>query len=209
VNPRTLGRAAALLAVAAALVGDPAPPGVGADAARALATRGGAVSAVQLAGWIRDRREGLRVIDLRDFASFEAFHIPTAEHAALETLLRRGAPREGTVVLYADGALAAQAWVVLAGPHPTRVHWLRGGAAAWMASIGEPVLPVDATAEERGAWAGVRALSLYFGGLPHRGQRTAAGEPPAWFSPADAAADALSDALAGAVDASRRRGCGF
>ncbi len=204
-SPATLGRAAALLAVAAAWVGDPAPPGLRPDAVRALASGGGAVSAVQLAEWIRDQEEGLRIFDLRDSATFEACHLPTAEHADLETLLRGGVPGSGTVVLYADGALAAQAWVVLARAGPSRIHWLRGGAAAWRASIEEPVLPADATPEERGAWSEVRALSLYFGGLPHRGERAVAGQPPAWFGTSDDVAKALADA----VDASRRRGCGF
>lgn len=204
-SPGTLGRAAAVLALAAALVGDPVPPGVGVDALKALTSGGGAVSPIRLAEWIRDRREGLRVIDLRDSTAFEAFHLPTAEHAELAVLLREGLASEGPVVLYADGAIAAQAWVVLAGREPGRIRWLRGGASGWMASIMEPILPVDATDEERSAWPDVRALSLYFGGLPHRGERPAPGQPPAWLSPEDATAQALADA----VDASRRRGCGF
>lgn len=51
------------------------------------------VSAAELAQWIRDRKPGLRVIDLRSPQEFDAGHVPTSE-AAETIVIIGGGPRK-------------------------------------------------------------------------------------------------------------------
>src|SRR5947208_730446 len=45
------------------------------------------VTALELAQWIRDRKPGLRVLDVRTDSEFAAFHVPSAERMPLESLV--------------------------------------------------------------------------------------------------------------------------
>ena len=199
--------AAVALAVAAALVGSPQPHAEGtAPAAEALERGDGSVSVIRVAQWIRDRRPDLSLLDLRSREAFEAFHLPTSRRASLAELLADPPAFAGTVVLVGDGGpLAAQAWVLLSGPG-REVHYLDGGVEAWLTTLLNPVLPSDATPEERVAWSEVAEVSIYFGGMPVEGGPREDGAPPAWFTPATPAAQARVDAL---VESARRQGCGF
>ena len=58
------------------------------------------VSTVQLAGWIKDRKEGLRVIDLRESKDYTAYHIPSAQQFSADVIAPSAAPT--TLVLYSD-----------------------------------------------------------------------------------------------------------
>ena len=80
-----------------------------------------AVSAVDLAFWIKDRKPGLRVIDLRSQQAFDAAHVPTSVRAS--TI----APAENeTIVVVTDKPLQLD--------HPN-VYVLRGGMAAWTSEV--------------------------------------------------------------------------
>lgn len=118
------------------------------------------VSAVELARWIRDRKPGLRIIDLRTAEEFEEYHLPRAEHASMQALFEtRFAPDE-TIVLVSDGgAHAGQAWVLLQARGHRRSFFLSGGVQAWLAEVMNPV-PGQGTDME---------LSRYFGGTPRAG----------------------------------------
>jgi hypothetical protein len=61
------------------------------------------VTAVELAGWIRERRPGLRVFDLQSDADFVAYHIPGAEHIPLESLASAPFRTTNTLVLRRRG----------------------------------------------------------------------------------------------------------
>ncbi len=101
------------------------------------------VSASDLAGWIRSHRPGLRVVDVRTRAEFDDYHIPGAQHAALESL-RVG---DGdAVVLVADAAAIEQARQRFG----RRVYVLDGGFDAWRNEVLHPKHPT--------------AASRYFGG---------------------------------------------
>ena len=79
------------------------------------------VSAVDLAFWIRDRKPGLRVIDLRSQQEFDAAHVPTSIRA---TAIR---PAENeTIVVVAGNDVRFD--------HP-HVYVLRGGIAAWTSEV--------------------------------------------------------------------------
>lgn len=110
------------------------------------------VTALELAAWIKDRKPGLRVVDLRSEAEFDRYHLPGAERMALETLV--AAPpfaKDDTVVLISDGgAHAAQAWVFLRALGHEHVYFLRGGLGEWLDDVMNPPKTT--------------ALTRYFGG---------------------------------------------
>ena len=200
---RALATAAALLGTMAAVAGEPmprrAPVRVDAAAiAREIEREEDHVTARELATWIRDRRAGLRVLDVRPDPEYAEYHVPTAERVALADVAAL-APRAGeTVVLYSGGgAHAAQAWVLLRAAGHRRIYFLRGGVLEWVEDVMNPVLGRDTTRAGRAADADVAALSRYFGGVPRRG---AAGAVP-WSAESSPATTRAS------VQATRRRGC--
>ena len=187
---RVLAGIAAVLGIGAALVGSsqPAPRGGALDVAalaREIDRESDHVTAIELARWIRERKPGLRVIDVRPDSEYQAYHVPGAERLAL-TEVPTLPPRAGeTLVLYSEGgAHAAQAWVLLRAAGHRQVFFLRGGLLDWMEQVMNPVDVTDPRVAE---------LSRYFGGVPRAG---AVPEPDATLAPAS-----------GAVARLRRRGC--
>lgn len=131
------------------------------------------VSARVLAGWIRARKPGLRVIDVRDAKAFAEDAIPTAENLPIDRLVRTALKPGETVVLYSqEGAHAGQAWVLLKALGVADVVFVPGGLADWWEEVMTPVLPADMPVAEREAAAD---LSRYFGGFPQVGE--AIGDP--------------------------------
>jgi len=169
---RGLGASAAVLGTLAFVVGAPVRPrhaerdGVVSAATRDALDSGAvepvveAISALQLAQWIRDGRPGLRVLDLRDSSAFATRHIPSAESFELVALASVAPQRGETLVLYSDDDLLdlqGAAWLTRVGH--ARVHVVRGGMSAWMSEVIDPVVQGDSAAT-------VAALSRYFGGVP-------------------------------------------
>lgn len=109
------------------------------------------VTAVELAQWIRARKAGLRVIDLRTPAEFERYHVPSSVNVALPELVSQELPRGDTLVLVSDGGgHAAQGWVLMRARGYAHVYFLRGGLQEWE----EDVIRAPEQKE----------LSRYFGG---------------------------------------------
>jgi hypothetical protein len=88
VTHRVLAVTAALLGVLALFAGTPSPAklDVGALAAE-IVREDDHVTAIELAQWIRDRKAGLRVFDLRTAEEFDEYHVPTAKRVALDALV--------------------------------------------------------------------------------------------------------------------------
>lgn len=150
------------------------------------------VTALELAQWIRDRKPGLRVLDIRSDSEFSNYHIPSAARMPLTALATLAPNDDETLVLYSGGgAHAAQGWVLLRTNGHRNVYFLRGGLIEWMDDVMSPALPTDSTR------AKVAALSRYFGGVPHVG---VVPTPTTNASPATAT-------TAAAVAKARRRGC--
>lgn len=148
------------LAIGAALVGAPAPPEGSAASRRqlaeAIAHERDHVTALELAAWIRDRKPGLRVLDLRDDSAFADYHVPSAERVEIERLVDMRFTGGETLVLYSEGGgHAAQAWVLLRGAGVRDVYFLRGGLLEWMDDVMNPVTS--------------SALTRYFGGTARQG----------------------------------------
>jgi rhodanese-related sulfurtransferase len=137
--------------------------------AREVQTEADHVTAIELARWIRDRKSGLRVVDLRDSVDFDQFHLPLAERMPLNRLVSAPFSSTETIVLYSGGgAHAAQGWVFLRARGLKQVFFLRGGAAEWLDEVLNPVLPAVAPAAARARLDSIGALSRYFGGVPRR-----------------------------------------
>jgi len=123
------------------------------------------VTAIELAGWIKNRRPQLRVVDVRSNDEYEAYHLPMAERVPIDSLSSVKFGRDETIVLYSDGgAHAAQAWVFLRALGHDKVYFLRGGVYEWLDQVMSPALATGASAKDSVAFADVAALSRYFGG---------------------------------------------
>jgi rhodanese-related sulfurtransferase len=195
---RTLGAGALLLGLAAPFAGSPYLSGqTGLDAeslARLIASGEDHVTALELAAWIRDRKPGLRVIDVREPDAFAAYSIPTAENIPIHRLPRAAFSKNDTVVLYSEGgAHAGQAWVLLRASGLSNVFFISGGLADWHEDVMEPSLPADASEDQKEAFEATAELSRYFGGEPQIGAPLG-----------EAAADAQHEPARRVV---RRRGC--
>ena len=190
---RRLGFSALGLGLAAAFAGSPyrhRPGQIDIDrTVKAIEAGDDHVTALELAAWIKDRKPGLRVVDVRSAAEFATYAIPTAENIPLEPLMRTTFQPHEAVVLYSEGgAHAGQAWVLLRALGVFNAYFIAGGLADWRDEVMAPTLPPDATREDRQAFARTSDLSRYFGGQPSTGERSCA-------SPAIATANI------------RRRGC--
>jgi rhodanese-related sulfurtransferase len=138
--------------------------------ARAVEHEDDHVTAIELAEWIRERRPGLRVVDIRSSGEFDALHIPTAERIPLSDLSKTPFRRDETIVLYSEGgAHAGQGWVFLRALGYTQVYFLRGGLREWLDEVMSPAIAPTATDSVRKAFARVSDLSRYFGGSPRVG----------------------------------------
>jgi 3-mercaptopyruvate sulfurtransferase SseA len=198
----TLGRSLAIAALGlgglAAVAGSPFSSTKGQIDVDALASivvhEQDHVDAVELAAWIRDQKRGLRVIDVRTAAEFAGYHVPSAENVPLERLSHAGLKPTDTVVLYSQGgAHAAQAWVMLRALGLRQVFFLSGGLDEWLTDVMSPVLPDDATPDEKLAFKTTAEISRYFGGVPTTGPRVSA--------------EGRAGHAAGVLTRLKRRGC--
>jgi rhodanese-related sulfurtransferase len=139
-----------VLAVASALLGMLA---VFAESPHRPATRQPSVTAIQLAEWIRDRKPGLRVIDLRPEAEFDDYHLPRAER--VRSIASTQFKPDETIVIVSGGA-----------PANRNAYVLRGGIAAWIDEVMNPTITADATPAARAAFQRASVVSRYFGGVP-------------------------------------------
>jgi len=151
---RTLAALALVAGALAALAGEPQPP---------LAED--EVSALQLAGWIRERRAGLVLLDVR--AGVGALHdtLPGARAAvAVDDATMRAA--DLLVAFDAHGVDRSTVDALRRRAHPQTVLRVRGGLAAWHADVLFPSLRADASPRQRQSFKVRAVLSRYFGGSP-------------------------------------------
>ena len=200
---RTFGIAALSLGVAAPFAGNPYRTTPGqidvTELAGIVAREEDHVDAVELASWIRQRKPGLRVIDVRSAAEYQTYAIPGAENHPIATIGQSTFSDRDVLVLYSEGgAHAAQAWVFLRALGLYQVYFLRGGLQDWLDDVINPVLAEDATPQARQAFEANAELSRYFGGVPRIDDGNSAA-PGASKTPASS--------VAATVARTRRRGC--
>ena len=110
--------------------------------AKAVAQEEDHVTADELAQWIRDRKPGLRLIDVRTPAEYNKSHFPRAENVPIESIASVAfGPSETIVLLSEGGAHAAQAWVFLQALGYRNVYFLRGGMQETVPPDGRRYVP--------------------------------------------------------------------
>ena len=201
---KPLALVAALLGGSAAFAGSPFAVNHGSvdvqQLSRAIADERDHVTAVELAAWIKERRPDLRVVDVRTAEEFNAYHVPSAERIAIDSIGMSTLRPNDLIVLYSEGgAHAAQAWVLLRALGYRNVYFLRGGLYEWLEQIMSPSLAADATAKDSADFARNMEISRYFGGVA----RTSSVVPDPILSAPRQGAGPTS----GIVARIRRRGC--
>lgn len=178
--------------------------------ARTVAREEDHVTALELAQWIKDRRPGLRVLDVRSAEEYDRYHLPTAERLALDSLATTPFHVDDTLVLYSEGgAHSAQAWVFLRALGYRNVYFLRGGVYEWLEQVMNPTL-ADTTPAGRDAFSRAASLSRYFGGVPRSDVRTRPADDSIALPGAARAGSVVplpARTTAASIDAVRRRGC--
>lgn len=203
---KALAFAAAVLGAGAAFAGSPFAVNNGVIdvelLSRAIVDERDHVTAVELAQWIKARRADLRVVDVRTAEEFDAYHVPTAERIAIDSIGTSSLRPSELVVLYSEGgAHAAQAWVLLRALGYENVYFLRGGLYEWIDQIMSPSLAADSSPKDSAAFAKQMEISRYFGGVA----RTASVVPdPILSLPRQSSTARVSSIAVGRV---RRRGC--
>jgi rhodanese-related sulfurtransferase len=140
------------------------------ELSRAVQREDDHVTAIELASWIKERRAGLRVIDIRSPAEYESYHVPGAERVSIDSLPNIPFRRDETIVLYSEGgAHAAQGWVFLRALGYEKVFFLRGGLYEWLDQVMSPALAAGASKKDSVAFLPVASISRYFGGMPRFG----------------------------------------
>jgi len=201
---RALAATAALGGVLALFAGSPYRAGHGTVDIKRLATaiahEDDHVTAIELAEWIRGRKVGLRVIDLRTESEFETYHIPRAERVDLESLASIPFGLTQTIVLISGGgAHAAQAWVMLQSLGYRQVYFLRGGLQEWIDDVMSPTILATAPPAAMASFKRNGEISRYFGGVPRIVDKLE--------SEQRTDVDASVERSAAAAAAIRRRGC--
>jgi rhodanese-related sulfurtransferase len=123
------------------------------------------VTPAELAAWIIEGRGDYRLVDLRDEKAYAEYHIPTAEDVPLTTLVDADLPHDEKLVLYSDGGIhASQALMFLWGRGYRNAYTLLGGLDAWKDEVLFPVIPAQATTEERVQFERALQMAKFFGG---------------------------------------------
>lgn len=125
---RALAAAAIILGVLAAFAGSPYKQ----------------VTAVKLAQWIKDRKPGLRVVDMRPRSAYDKFHIPTS--VWIPASAGNFGREEGTVTVVITDDTSST---------PSNARVLRGGVEEWRRQVLSPKKPTE--------------VSRYFGGVRRGG----------------------------------------
>ncbi len=136
------------------------------------------IEPLDLARSIKEGKQKLQVIDLRDSTEFAEYHIPGARLMTLTALVNGGVRRNENIVIYSQGGThAAQAWVILKTKNFPNVRTLLGGMSGWNDEILFPQISADAPDSTKRAFDERKALSVFFGGRP-RTAPSYTGHPP-------------------------------
>jgi rhodanese-related sulfurtransferase len=125
------------------------------------------IEPLELARSIKEGKQKIQLIDLRDSTVFAQYHIPGARLMTLTTLVNGGVHRNENIVIYSQGGThAAQAWVILKTKNFPNVRTLLGGMSGWKEEILYPQLSPDADDAAKHNFEERKTLSLFFGGQP-------------------------------------------
>lgn len=144
--------------------------------ARAVEQEKDHLEPIELAEWIKNRRPGLRLIDLRSAKDFDEYHLPTAERVPIDSITHAAFKHSDVLVLYSEGgAHAAQAWVFLRALGHEQVFVLHNGLNGWLDEVMNVSVAENADAGAKAAFDRAAELSKYFGGVPTIGPAVPSG----------------------------------
>lgn len=162
---RILGGSAFLLALLALLAGSPSDTRVTMDLeelAVMIEQEADHVEPGELASLLMDSTMEFRLVDIRDSASFSAYHIPGAERWDLSSLVRSSIDPRAMIILYSDGGThASQAWLLLKARGFRNAFTLKGGLDLWKDQVLHPQLSDGTPPIVRDS---LSRLAAYFGG---------------------------------------------
>ncbi len=137
-----------------ALAGSPQPPPAADE-----------ITAIELAEWIRARRPGVLLLDVRSTDALQLDGLPGAHPATDFESIAPAA--DSTVILYGDRQVEETVAERLRDRGSSqRVLRLHGGVEAWNAQVMFPILRGDASTRQQREFAPRAQLSRYFGGTP-------------------------------------------
>jgi|PlaIllAssembly_1097288.scaffolds.fasta_scaffold13940_4 hypothetical protein len=161
------------------------------------------VTPAELAAWIVEGRADYRLLDLRSESEFASYHIPTAENVPVSALPDFPLQPGEKVILYSEGGIhAAQAWMLVRAQGHAAVYTVLGGLDGWKDEVLFPVMPADATAQQRARFEQVAAIATFFGGQPRTAEVAATAAPgspalPAVTTPAAPELPSMAPPVAG------------
>lgn len=123
----------------------------------------------QLADSLISKKPNIRVVDLRIYAAYNDYHIPSAVNSVPDLTSPTLINKNDMIVFYSakeNISTAAQYKFEEAGFK--RVYFLKGGIEGWMNLVIFPLLPQKASDEEKENFMRIERRSRYFGGSPER-----------------------------------------
>ncbi len=167
---RALALGLAVVGLCAAFAGDPYRGSRTTIDTRDLAVRVGqgddSIQPVQLADWIIQDRNDLRLVDLRAEKDYAAYHIPTAQNFPLASLAPDFAAHNEKIILYTDdGTEAAKAWFLLEAQGFKLVYVLNGGLRGWKDTV---LFPRKSPGTDAAIFERQAQVAKFFGGAPRR-----------------------------------------
>jgi len=108
----------------------------------------------RVASMLIDRDPSLHLVDVRDEASYNKFHLPGAVNIPLEKILSEESldligGEEQTHVFYSNGTIRAnQAWVLTRRLGYTHTYVMQGGLNRWIETIMNPPLPPSSASSD-------------------------------------------------------------
>lgn len=108
----------------------------------------------RVAAMLIDRDPSLHLIDVRDEASYNKFHLPGAVNIPLDKILDEEnldilSGDEQTHVFYSNGTIRAnQAWVLTRRLGFTHTYVMKGGLNHWIETIMDPPLPPSSASSD-------------------------------------------------------------
>jgi rhodanese-related sulfurtransferase len=143
--------------------------------AHSIETEEDHIAPTELALRIMNNQDRLRIIDVRDSASFADYHIPGATRHDIQSLLLAQFRPNETLVIYSDGGIhASQAWFLLRMRGLENAYTLRGGLALWNDEVRNPLIFPKMSADVRDS---LSAVAQYFGGTPNLARTAEQSQP--------------------------------
>ncbi len=123
----------------------------------------------QFADSIISKKQDLVIVDLRDKKDFEEYHIPSAINLNPDKIDYSSFNKSFIVVFYsARDNVSKSMQYKFEKEGFKNVYFLNGGIDDWMSKIIFPVLPKNASEEDKNNFEKIEKRSMYFGGRPEK-----------------------------------------